>query len=90
MRVEVFNKCFEQTWERIRASREEFRKEASYALVYRMLLHSPFMLGKYLWCKRGGINVRSLRLLLCLMGTQAPFDMEQVLRFGERLFSVLL
>ena len=65
-------------------------RERAYLMLYRLLLHSPYVLAEYINRRREGVNVRSLRALLTLLGMESLFDLQRMLELGERIFSILM
>jgi hypothetical protein len=59
-------------------------------MMYRLLLHNPYVLAEYLDRRREGVNVCSLRALLTLIGMESLFDLQKMLELGESIFSILM
>jgi hypothetical protein len=59
-------------------------------MLYRLLLHNPYVLAEYLNRRKEGVNVSSLRALLTLIGMESMFDLRKLLELGESVFSILM
>lgn len=59
-------------------------------MLYRLLLHNPYVLAEYINRRKEGINVRSLRAMLSLLGMECFFDLQKMLELGEGIFSILM
>lgn len=77
-----FNPMLEALWGRLRRCREEFAKVRAYHMMYRLLLHNPYVLAEYINRRKEGINVRSLRAMLSLLGMEGFFDLQKMLELG--------
>jgi hypothetical protein len=80
----------EAVWLRVRRCREEYVKVPTYHMLYRLLLHNPYVLAEYLNRRKEGVNVSSLRALLTLIGMESMFDLRKLLELGESVFSILM
>lgn len=79
-----------EIWQHIKQTREEFARDRVYSILFRLLLHDPYVLAEYINRKQGGINVCSFRAMLTLIGLECVFDFQKVLEFGEGVFSILM
>jgi hypothetical protein len=59
-------------------------------MMYRLLLHNPYVLAEYINRRKEGVNVRSLRAMLSLLGMEGFFDLQKMLELGEGIFSILM
>lgn len=74
-----FNHVLEAVWVRVSRCREEYVKVPTYHMMYRLLLHNPYVLAEYLNRRKEGVNVSSLRALLTLIGMEGLFDVRKLL-----------
>jgi hypothetical protein len=80
--VRTINPLFDIIWKQISKTREDFAKNYIYSIMYRILLHDPLTLAEYIYRKHNGINVKSLRALITLLGFESCFDMNHLFQIG--------
>ena len=74
-----FNPQLMEIWQHVKQTREEFGRDRVYSILFRLLLHDPYVLAEYINRKQGGINVCSFRAMLTLIGLECVFDFHKVL-----------
>jgi len=83
------NGFVEWSLKRVVDSSDIFHKNYQVFIMYRLMCHNPTGIAKWVWCKKQGINVKTVRSLISFMSLEKMFDSEGVLQMGRKIFEIL-
>ena len=70
-------------------SNELFCKNYPVYIMFRLMCHNPITVSKWIWCKKKGINIKTVRSVLSFMALEKMFDAEEVLLLGRKIFEII-
>ncbi len=82
------NKIFELCLQRLLRRNQIYLKNYSIHIMYRLLLHNPLAVSKWIFCKKT-INAKTIRSFISFMALQLPFNHEPTISQGKQIFEIV-
>lgn len=75
--------------ERIMKYNDSYVKHYDMHIIFRLMCHNPKAISKWIYCKKSGTNVKTLRSFISYMSLEPLFEQEDTLLNGKDIFEII-